>query len=55
MDTKTRSFRLRFERKVREAVGFELPGLQKASSSLQGVGLLGFIFHLGVVLVLVEP
>ena len=37
MDTKTRSFRRRFERKVREAVGFELPGLRKASSSLQEV------------------
>ena len=38
MDTKTRSFRHRFNYKVQEAVGFELPGLQKASSSLQEVG-----------------
>ena len=38
MDTKTRSFRRRFEWKVREAVGFELPSLQNASSSLQEVG-----------------
>ena len=55
MDTKTRSFRRRFEWKVLEAVGFELPSLRKALSSLQEVGLLGFIFHLGVILVLVEP
>ena len=40
MDTKTRSFRQRFEQKVREAVGFKLSGLQKASSSLQEVGSL---------------
>ena len=38
MDTKIRSFHRRYERKVREAVGFELPGLQKASSLLQEVG-----------------
>ena len=38
MDTKTRSFHRRFEHKVREVVGFELPGLRKASSSLQEVG-----------------
>ena len=38
MDTKTRSFRHRFERKVREAMGFELSGLRKASFSLQEVG-----------------
>ena len=38
MDTKTKSFRRRFERKVREAVGFEFPSLRKASSLLQEVG-----------------
>ena len=38
MDTKTRSFCRRFERRVRDAMDFELPGLQKASSSLQEVG-----------------
>ena len=38
MDTKTRSFRRRFERKVREAVGFELLGLRKASSLLKEFG-----------------
>ena len=38
MDTKTRSFCQRFERKVLEAVGFKLPGIRKASSSLQEVG-----------------
>ena len=38
MDTKTRSFRRRFERKVREAVGFELSGIRKASPLLQEVG-----------------
>ena len=38
MDTKIRSFRRRYERKVWEAVGFELPDLRKASSSLQEVG-----------------
>ena len=38
MDTKTRSFRWRFKLKVWEAVGFELPGLRKALSSLQEVG-----------------
>ena len=45
MDTKTRSFRQRFERKVQEAMGFELPGLQKASSSLQEVGNLPTRFY----------
>ena len=38
MDTKIRSFRQRYERKVWEVVGFELSGLRKASSSLQEVG-----------------
>ena len=38
MDTKIMSFRWRFERKVREAMGFEFPGLRKASSSLQDIG-----------------
>ena len=38
MDIKIKSFRQRYERKVREAVGFELPSLRKASSSLQEVG-----------------
>ena len=38
MDTEIMNFRRRFERKVREAVGFELTGLQKVSSSLQEVG-----------------
>ena len=38
MDTKTRSFCWRFERKVRDAIGFELMGLRKASSLLQEVG-----------------
>ena len=38
MDTKIKSFHHRYERKVREAVSFELPGLRKASSSLQEVG-----------------
>ena len=38
MDTKTKSFHRRFKRKIREAMGFELPGLRKASSSLQEVG-----------------
>ena len=33
-----KNFHRRFERKVREAVGFELLGLQKVSSSLQEVG-----------------
>ena len=57
MDTTIRSFRRRYERNVSEAVGFELPGLRKASSSLQEVGNLRtrVIFHLGVVFVLVEP
>ena len=38
MDTKIRSFRRRYKQKVRETVGFKLPGLRKASSSLQEVG-----------------
>ena len=38
MDTKIKNFRPRFERKVREAVGFELSGLRKVSSLLQEVG-----------------
>ena len=38
MDTKTRSFRRRFEWKVLEPVGFKLPGLREASSLLQEVG-----------------
>ena len=38
MDTEIKNFRRRFEQKVREAMGFELPGLQKVSSSLQEVG-----------------
>ena len=37
MDTKIKNFCRRFERKVWEAVGFELPGLRKVSSSLQEV------------------
>ena len=37
MDTKIRSFHRRYEHKVQEDVGFELSGLQKASSSLQEV------------------
>ena len=38
MDTKIKSFRQRYERKVWEAMGFELPSLRKPSSSLQEVG-----------------
>ena len=38
MDTKIRSFHQRYERKVREAMGFELPGIQKATTSLKEVG-----------------
>ena len=38
MDIEIKNFRRRFERKVREAVGFELPGLRKVSSSHQEVG-----------------
>ena len=38
MDTEIKNVRQRFERKVREAVGFKLPGLQEVSSSLQKVG-----------------
>ena len=38
MDTKIKSFRWRYERKVWEVVGFELPGLRKALSLLQEVG-----------------
>ena len=38
MDTEIKNFHRIFERKVREAVGFELPGLRKVSSSLQEVG-----------------
>ena len=37
MDTEIKNFRQRFERKVLEAVGFELLGLQKVSSSLQEI------------------
>ena len=37
MDTEIKNFRRRFERKIREALGFELPGLRKVSSSLQEV------------------
>ena len=57
MDTKIKNFRRRFERKFGKAVGLGFSGLQKVSSSLQEVGtfLLGFIFHLNVVFVLVEP
>ena len=45
MDTKTRSFHQRFEQEVREAVGFELPGIQKVSSSLKEVGNLPTWFY----------
>ena len=38
MDTEIKSFRRRFEQKVREAVGFEFLRLRKVSSSLQEVG-----------------
>ena len=38
MDIEIKNFHQRLERKVREAVGFELPGLRKVSSSLQEVG-----------------
>ena len=38
MDVEIKNFRRRFEQKVREAVGFELPSLRKVSSSLQEVG-----------------
>ena len=38
MDIGIKNFCRRFERKVREAVGFELPSLWKVSSSLQEVG-----------------
>ena len=38
MDTEIKNFRRRFERKVREAMGFGLPGIRKVSSSLQEVG-----------------
>ena len=38
MDTEIKNIRRRFEQKVLEAVGFELPGLRKVSSSLQEVG-----------------
>ena len=57
MDTKTKIFRRRFERKNREAVGFELPGLRKALSSLQDVGNLPtrVYFPSKSRLVLVEP
>ena len=37
MDTEIKNFRRRFERKVREAVGFELPSLRQVSSSLKEV------------------
>ena len=56
MDTEIKNFLQRFERKVREALGFELPGLRKVSSSLQEVGNLPTqaYFPSRVVLVLVE-
>ena len=38
MDIEIKSFRRRFEQKVREAVGFEFLRLRKVSSSLQEVG-----------------
>ena len=38
MGTEIKNFRQIFERKVQEAVGFELPGLREVSSSLQEVG-----------------
>ena len=38
MDTEIKKFRRRFERKVREAVGFELLNLRKVLSLLQEVG-----------------
>ena len=38
MDIEIKNFHQRFERKVREAVGFKLQGLRKVSSSLQEVG-----------------
>ena len=38
MDTKIKNFRRRFEQKVREVVGFKLPGLRKVLFSLQEVG-----------------
>ena len=37
MDIEIKNFHLRFEQKVREAMGFELPGLRKVSSLLQEV------------------
>ena len=57
MDTKTRSFRQRFKWKVREVVGFELPGLQKSFSLLQEVGNLPtrVYFSSRSILVMVEP
>ena len=38
VDTEIKNFRRRFQRKVWEAVVFELPGLQKVWSSLKEVG-----------------
>ena len=37
VDIEIKNFRRRFERTVREAVGFELPGLREVLSSLQEV------------------
>ena len=38
MDTEIKNFRRRFERKVQEIVGVELPSLRKVLSLLQEVG-----------------
>ena len=40
MDTKIKSFYRRYERKVREAVGFELSSLRKVLSLFKEVGSL---------------